>query len=187
MLLNIVILVSFQVSTLFTWFPYKKYLYSSDPLFISIIAITFKMEIIRILQHSDNWRRPTVTDNYRMASLELLPCALPIVNYNVVWCLQVVPGCEGEVFSSSRYWGCYIQHMASSFWHPAGTCKMGPSSDPLAVTDHRLRSAYCLFHPVNWHFPAVMEAGCLPHTPVTGHSSFPLSYTVLHSAVLSRL
>ncbi|XP_071522935.1 glucose dehydrogenase [FAD, quinone]-like isoform X2 [Panulirus ornatus] len=52
---------------------------------------------------------------------------------------MVVPGCEREVFSSAQYWGCYIQHMASSFWHPVGTCKMGPSSDPLAVTDHRLR------------------------------------------------
>nr|XP_045611163.1 glucose dehydrogenase [FAD, quinone]-like [Procambarus clarkii] len=50
-----------------------------------------------------------------------------------------VPGCEGEKFGSYRYWGCYVQHMASSFWHPTSTCKMGPSSDPLAVVDYRLR------------------------------------------------
>nr|XP_053626473.1 glucose dehydrogenase [FAD, quinone]-like [Cherax quadricarinatus] len=50
-----------------------------------------------------------------------------------------VPGCEGEKFGSFRYFGCYIQHMSSSFWHPTSTCKMGPSSDPLAVVSHRLR------------------------------------------------
>ncbi|XP_066974360.1 glucose dehydrogenase [FAD, quinone]-like [Macrobrachium rosenbergii] len=50
-----------------------------------------------------------------------------------------VPGCEGETFASDRYWVCYIRHMATSFWHPAGTCKMGPSDDPFAVVDPRLR------------------------------------------------
>ncbi|XP_042237849.1 glucose dehydrogenase [FAD, quinone]-like isoform X2 [Homarus americanus] len=50
-----------------------------------------------------------------------------------------VPGCEGEAFGSHKYWACYVQHMASSFWHPTSSCKMGPSSDPLAVVNPRLR------------------------------------------------
>ncbi|KAK8400047.1 hypothetical protein O3P69_003026 [Scylla paramamosain] len=57
-----------------------------------------------------------------------------------------LPGCrrnggkkdEGEE-EDKEYWRCFIQHMASSLWHPAGTCRMGPSSDPLAVVDSSLR------------------------------------------------
>ncbi|XP_045125926.1 L-sorbose 1-dehydrogenase-like [Portunus trituberculatus] len=50
-----------------------------------------------------------------------------------------LPGCKTKRFGTHAYWQCYVEHMAGSFWHPAGTCKMGPSSDPLAVVDPRLR------------------------------------------------
>ncbi|XP_047482456.1 glucose dehydrogenase [FAD, quinone]-like [Penaeus chinensis] len=50
-----------------------------------------------------------------------------------------VPGCKLKPYGSDDYWACYVRHMASSFWHPAGTCKMGPVSDPNAVVDHKLR------------------------------------------------
>ncbi|XP_042870097.1 glucose dehydrogenase [FAD, quinone]-like [Penaeus japonicus] len=50
-----------------------------------------------------------------------------------------VPGCKLKRYGTDDYWACYIRHMASSFWHPAGTCKMGPTSDPNAVVDHKLR------------------------------------------------
>ena len=33
----------------------------------------------------------------------------------------------------------YIRRVASTVWHPVGTCKMGPESDPAAVVDDRLR------------------------------------------------
>ncbi|XP_071540782.1 glucose dehydrogenase [FAD, quinone]-like [Panulirus ornatus] len=52
---------------------------------------------------------------------------------------QVLPGCEREAPGSDSYWSCYIRHMVSSAYHPAGSCKMGPSSDPLSVVDHTLR------------------------------------------------
>jgi choline dehydrogenase-like flavoprotein len=32
-----------------------------------------------------------------------------------------------------------IRHRADTQYHPAGTCKMGPDSDPLAVVDAQLR------------------------------------------------
>ncbi|KAG0717182.1 Glucose dehydrogenase [FAD, quinone] [Chionoecetes opilio] len=57
---------------------------------------------------------------------------------------EPVPGCiqkaeEAEAEAEEEYWRCFVQHMASSFWHPVGTCKMGPSNDPLAVVDNNLR------------------------------------------------
>jgi choline dehydrogenase len=33
----------------------------------------------------------------------------------------------------------WIRHAVGSYWHPAGTCRMGRASDPGAVTDPRLR------------------------------------------------
>ncbi|XP_069159610.1 glucose dehydrogenase [FAD, quinone] isoform X2 [Procambarus clarkii] len=50
-----------------------------------------------------------------------------------------LPGCETQAFGSDAYWRCYVSHMAASYLHPAGTCKMGPATDPLSVVDHQLR------------------------------------------------
>ena len=49
------------------------------------------------------------------------------------------PGCEGYKLWTDDYWGCFIRHYSSTIYHPAGTCKMGPSSDPTAVVDPQLR------------------------------------------------
>nr|XP_053626508.1 glucose dehydrogenase [FAD, quinone]-like [Cherax quadricarinatus] len=51
---------------------------------------------------------------------------------------QKVPGCLDKELED-EYWQCFVQHMASSYWHTAGTCKMGPTTDPLAVVDERLK------------------------------------------------
>lgn len=50
-----------------------------------------------------------------------------------------LPGCEGHTFDSDEYWECAIRHVTSSSFHQTTTCKMGPSSDPEAVVDHKLR------------------------------------------------
>ncbi|XP_059607738.1 glucose dehydrogenase [FAD, quinone]-like [Phlebotomus argentipes] len=39
---------------------------------------------------------------------------------------------------SDAYWECYVRHMTASCFHPVGTTKMGPESDPEAVVDHEL-------------------------------------------------
>ena len=49
------------------------------------------------------------------------------------------PGCEGYTLWTDDYWGCFIRHYSQTIYHPIGTCKMGPSSDPTAVVDPRLR------------------------------------------------
>ena len=49
------------------------------------------------------------------------------------------PGCEGYTLWTDDYWGCFIRHYSATIYHYSGTCKMGPSSDPTAVVDPRLR------------------------------------------------
>jgi choline dehydrogenase-like flavoprotein len=50
-----------------------------------------------------------------------------------------IEGCESLEFNSSEYWECALRHVATTIYHPVGTCKMGPSSDPAAVVDPELK------------------------------------------------
>lgn len=44
-----------------------------------------------------------------------------------------------QQFDTDYFWRCHIRHMTLTIYHPAGTCKMGRSSDPTAVVDSRLK------------------------------------------------
>ncbi|XP_059619948.1 glucose dehydrogenase [FAD, quinone]-like [Phlebotomus argentipes] len=50
-----------------------------------------------------------------------------------------IPECDAQGFNSDAYWTCYIRYMISTVFHPCGTNKMGPDSDPGSVVDYRLR------------------------------------------------
>ncbi|XP_034230950.1 glucose dehydrogenase [FAD, quinone] [Thrips palmi] len=50
-----------------------------------------------------------------------------------------MPGCRHHPFDSDAYWECAIRHFTFTIYHPTGTCKMGPITDPDAVVDPRLR------------------------------------------------
>ncbi|KAI5631117.1 GMC oxidoreductase domain-containing protein [Phthorimaea operculella] len=45
---------------------------------------------------------------------------------------------ECDDYVGDDYWTCYIQHMASTLFHPVGTAKMGPKEDKEAVVDPNL-------------------------------------------------
>lgn len=47
--------------------------------------------------------------------------------------------CDRYEFQSDDYSRCYIKYFAGTTFHPVGTSKMGPDSDPDAVVDSRLR------------------------------------------------
>ncbi|XP_076652021.1 glucose dehydrogenase [FAD, quinone]-like [Halictus rubicundus] len=50
-----------------------------------------------------------------------------------------MPGCQRYPFDTYDYWECCIRHFTFTIYHPTGTCKMGPKTDPTAVVDPRLR------------------------------------------------
>ena len=47
--------------------------------------------------------------------------------------------CSEHKFQTDEYWRCFLRYMAYTVYHPAGTCKMGKSSDKTAVLDPQLR------------------------------------------------
>ena len=52
---------------------------------------------------------------------------------------KIFPGCEGITPWTDDYWRCFARHYSSTIYHPAGTCKMGPSTDKTAVVDPQLK------------------------------------------------
>lgn len=50
-----------------------------------------------------------------------------------------IPGCSWHKYPSDEYWACAVRHYSQTIYHPSGTCKMGPHTDPDAVVDPRLR------------------------------------------------
>ncbi|XP_046614598.1 glucose dehydrogenase [FAD, quinone]-like [Neodiprion virginianus] len=59
--------------------------------------------------------------------------------YNMTLITPLVEECSKYTFPSANYWECAVHYLAHGANHNAGTCKMGPPSDPLAVVDPRLR------------------------------------------------
>lgn len=49
---------------------------------------------------------------------------------------EFVPGANVQ---SDEEIGGFVKQVATTMWHPVGTCKMGKASDPMAVVDARLK------------------------------------------------
>ncbi|GJQ78191.1 hypothetical protein Trydic_g2521 [Trypoxylus dichotomus] len=49
------------------------------------------------------------------------------------------PNCRQYEFNTDEYWECSLRQFTFTIYHPTSTAKMGPSTDPDAVVDPRLR------------------------------------------------
>lgn len=52
---------------------------------------------------------------------------------------HVVPQCAKHAIGSDDYWDCAIRYDTRPENHQTGSCRMGLSSDPMAVVDPRLK------------------------------------------------
>lgn len=59
--------------------------------------------------------------------------------FNTTFNKYRIPGCQDLEFLSDEYWACQARHISLTIYHPVGTAKMGPDSDPMAVVDARLK------------------------------------------------
>ncbi|KAK7595408.1 hypothetical protein V9T40_013233 [Parthenolecanium corni] len=50
-----------------------------------------------------------------------------------------LPPCRRLTFGSDQYWTCVARHITTNLHHQAGTCKMGPHTDPDAVVNPELQ------------------------------------------------
>lgn len=67
--------------------------------------------------------------------------------------------------TGEQFYECLVRHYSQTIYHPVGTTKMGPKSDPMAVVDARLR-----VHGIAGL--RVVDAGIMP-TLVSGNTNGP--------------
>jgi hypothetical protein len=77
-----------------------------------------------------------------------------------------IPSCIQHPFGSDRYWECYTRTSTGPENHQAGSCHMGPSSDPMAVVDPELR----VYGVKNLR---IMDASIMPMV-VSGNTNAPV-------------
>lgn len=63
----------------------------------------------------------------------------PLQPYGIRLDTTKVKACEKLTFNTQEYWECAVRQDTFGENHQAGSCKMGPASDPMAVVDHELR------------------------------------------------
>ncbi|VVC41273.1 Hypothetical protein CINCED_3A015510 [Cinara cedri] len=63
----------------------------------------------------------------------------PMVSAGLVLEQVRYPDCANYAWGTREYWLCAIENVAASFYHPVGTCKMGPADDYRTVVDTALR------------------------------------------------
>ncbi|XP_069679706.1 glucose dehydrogenase [FAD, quinone]-like [Periplaneta americana] len=50
-----------------------------------------------------------------------------------------IKNCDDLEINTRAYWECALRHIGVTLFHPSGTCKMGPKSDPNAVVSPELK------------------------------------------------
>ncbi|XP_071650818.1 glucose dehydrogenase [FAD, quinone]-like [Temnothorax longispinosus] len=74
--------------------------------------------------------------------------------------------CNNYEYDSDAYWECVIRMLSTTLYHYCGTCKMGPSGDPTAVVDPRLKV-------IGVEGLRVADASIMPEI-ISGHLNIPV-------------
>ena len=82
-----------------------------------------------------------------------------------MWEGRKMPGCEQFKLWSDPYLECLARHYTNTIYHHSGSAKMGPSHDPQAVVDPRLK-VYGI------HGLRVVDASIMPTVP-SGNTNAP--------------
>ncbi|KAG7204113.1 hypothetical protein KM043_001961 [Ampulex compressa] len=102
------------------------------------------------LASNDPLAKPIIWGNYlsdpvdAAILIEGIQVAMSLANttamsrYNMTF-NNLVTACSQYMFGSVDYWNCAIRQETGPENHQAGSCKMGPASDPMAVVDPQLR------------------------------------------------
>lgn len=103
------------------------------------------------LASNDPLAKPIIWGNYLSDPMDMailvegVEIALSLANtsamakYNMTLNINPLPACSGYTPLSKDYWACAVRQDTGPENHQAGSCKMGPPHDPMAVVDHRLR------------------------------------------------
>lgn len=106
-----------------------------------------------VLNTNDPFEHPLIYSNYftdensedvktiveGIRFLQKLIATEPLSQYNPEILRLNIPNCKELIFDSDEYWECVVRNTAKTLYHPIGTCKMGPKSDPTAVVDSTLK------------------------------------------------
>lgn len=71
--------------------------------------------------------------------MEITRCVLALKRYGFELDRTHVAGCEKFAFGTDQYWECAAKQQTGPENHQAGSCKMGPPSDGMAVVNPLLQ------------------------------------------------
>ena len=123
-----------------------------DAIFITPLLLSPKSRGFILLNESDPlWAPPLIYSGYFTNSsdsdvlVEGVELTLKLFDtesfkkYDFRLIDKSLPACREFEFGERNYWKCVMMEYTATPFHLVGTCKMGPSSDPQAVVNERLK------------------------------------------------
>lgn len=151
---------------------------------LSVISLRPTSRGAVTLASPDALHPPRIEPNYMAAEEDWRPLRAGLALGQTIMEHEALAAFRGEMvaptrpLSTSAEWREYIRENLTTLFHPVGTCKMGPTSDPTAVVDHHLR-----VH--NVPGLRVIDASIMPTIP-SGNTNAPVIMIAEKAADLLR-